>query len=74
MIALIFSNEEIYDIMKIVKSLEESRLLIKGVSETLLSIKKILLSALGATLLGNLSAGKGKIRAGEVSVRVGQYF
>ena len=30
---LIISNEEMNDIMKIVKSLEESRLLIKGVSE-----------------------------------------
>ena len=30
---LIISNEVIYDIMKIIKSLEESSLLIKGVSE-----------------------------------------
>ena len=33
--ALISSNEEMNDIMKIVKSLEESGLLIKGVSETI---------------------------------------
>ena len=33
--ALIISNEEMEDIMKIVKSLEESRLLIKGISETI---------------------------------------
>ena len=32
--ALIISNEEMEDIMKIVKSLEESKLLIKSVSET----------------------------------------
>ena len=32
---LIISNEEINDIMKIVKPLEESGLLIKGVSETI---------------------------------------
>ena len=32
---LIISNEEVKDIMKIVKSLEESGLLIKGVSETI---------------------------------------
>ena len=32
---LIISSEEMEDIMKIVKSLEESRLLIKGVSETI---------------------------------------
>ena len=34
MTALIISNEEMNDIMKIAKSLEESGLLIKGVSET----------------------------------------
>ena len=33
--ALIISNEEMEDIMKIVKSLEESDLLLKGVSETI---------------------------------------
>ena len=33
--ALIISNEEMNDIMKIVKSLEESGLLINGVSETI---------------------------------------
>ena len=32
--ALIISNEEMNDIMKIIKSLEDSVLLIKGVSET----------------------------------------
>ena len=32
---LVTSNEEMNDIMKIVKSLEESGLLIKGVSETI---------------------------------------
>ena len=32
---LIISNEEMNDIMKIVKSLEESGLLIKGVSQTI---------------------------------------
>ena len=32
--ALIISNEEMKDIMKIVKSLKESGLLIKGISET----------------------------------------
>ena len=34
-ITTIISNEEMNDIMKIVKSLEESGLLIKGVSETI---------------------------------------
>ena len=32
---LIISNEEMNDFMKIIKSLEESELLIKGVSETM---------------------------------------
>ena len=34
-ITLIISNEEMDDIMKIVKSLEDSGLLIKGISETI---------------------------------------
>ena len=33
--ALIISNEEVEDIMKIVKLLEKSELLIKGISETI---------------------------------------
>ena len=37
---VIISNEEINDIMKIVKSLEESALLIKGVSETVQNERK----------------------------------
>ena len=40
MTTLIISNEEINDIMKIVKSLEESGLLIKGVSKTIKSEAK----------------------------------
>ena len=33
-------NEEMYDIMKIIKSLEESGLWIKGVSETIIMKQK----------------------------------
>ena len=33
--ALMISNEEMEDIMKIVKSLEESGLLVKGINETI---------------------------------------
>ena len=59
------------DILKIVKSLEESGLLIKGVSETIKNEAKeekggfleMLLGILGASLLENLWTGKGKIRA-----------
>ena len=80
MTTLMISNEEINDIMKIVKSLEEFGLLIKGVSKTIKNEAKeqkgeffgILLSTLGASLLGNLLTGKGKIRAGEVTIRAGK--
>ena len=69
---LIISNEEKNDIMKVAKSLEESGLLIKGVSETIKNKAKeqkggflsILLGTLGASLLGNLLTGKGTVRAG----------
>ena len=64
---LIISNEEMNDIMKIVKFLEESGLSIKGVSETIQNEAKgqkdgflgMLLGTLGASLLGNLLTGKG---------------
>ena len=70
---LIISNEEMNDVMKIVKSFEESGLLIKGVSETIKNDSKeqkggflgISLCTLGASLLGNLLAGKGTIRVGQ---------
>ena len=79
---LIISNEEMNDIMKIVKFLEESGLLIKGVSKTIKDEAKeqkrgfygMLLGTLGASLLGNLLTGKGTIRAGEGTIRAGQYF
>ena len=66
---LIISNDEMNDIMKIVKSLEESGLLIKGMSETSQNEAKeqsggflgMLLGTLGASLLGNLLTGKGGI-------------
>ena len=79
---LIISNEVMNDIMKIVKSLEEYVLLIKGVSKTIKNEAKktkgrflgILLDTLGATLLRHLLTGKNKIRAGEGTVREGQDF
>ena len=66
---LIISNDEIGDIIKIVKSLEESGLLLKGVTETVQNEVKeqnrgflsMLLGTLGASLLGNLLTGKGAI-------------
>ena len=67
------------DILKIAKSLENSGLLLKGVSETITNETKeqkggflsILLGKLGANLLGNMLAGKGVIKAGEGTTRVG---
>ena len=73
---LIISNEEMNDLMKIVKSLEVSGLLIKGISETIKNEAKkqkgwflrILLGILGASLLENILPGKGKIRKGEGAI------
>ena len=66
--ALIVSNEEIEDIMKIVKSLEESEsgLLIKGISEKIENETKeskaglfpVLWGTLAASILGNALTGK----------------
>ena len=70
---LIISNNEIEDIIKIVKSLEDSGLLLKGVTETVQNEVKeqkggflsMLLGTLGASLLGNLLTGRGVNRAGK---------
>ena len=70
---LVISNKEMNDIMKIIKSLEESGLLIKGIIETNKNEAKQRkggflskpLSTLCASLLGNLLTGKGTITAGE---------
>ena len=66
-------NEEINDIMKIVKCLEESALLIKGVSETVQNERKeqkwgllgMLLGTSGPSLLGDQLTSKRTIRAGQ---------
>ena len=69
--ALIISNEEMEDIMKIVKSLEDSGLLLKGVSETKIGFLTMPLGTLGARLLGNMLAAKGINRAGDEIIRAG---
>ena len=74
---LIIPNDEMEDIIKIVKSFEDSDLLLKGVSETTQNEAKeqkrgflsMLLGTLGAGLLGNILAGKGMNRAGEGFIR-----
>ena len=69
---LIISNEEVNDIMKIVQALEDSNILLKGVTNTIKNETKgqkggfssMLLGTLGASLLGNLLTGKGIDRVG----------
>ena len=79
---LIISNEEMNDIMKIIKSLEEPGLLINSVSETIKNEAKqqkggflsVLLGTLGASLLGNLLTRKGAIATsqGQGAIRAGE--
>ena len=69
---LIISNEEINDIIKVIQALENSNILLKGVTKTITSETKeqkggflsVSLGTLGASLLGNLLTGKGILRAG----------
>ena len=76
---LIVSNDEMNDILKIVKSLEDSGILLKGISETIKDeateqkggFLSMLLGTLGASLLGNMLASRGVIRAGEGTIRAG---
>ena len=76
-IKLIIEQDDMNDIMKIIEALENSGILLKGVSKTIKNETKeqrggflrMLLGTLGASLLGNLlTGGKGIVRAGEGSV------
>ena len=79
-IKLIIEEEDMQDIIKIIKELGNSDILLKGVSKTIENeIKEqrggflsMLLGTLGASLLGNLLTGKGIMRAGEGIVRAGE--
>ena len=72
---LIISNEEMNDIMKIVEALEDSNIFLKGVTKTIKNETKeqkggflsMILGTVGASLLGDLLAGKGILRAGYVN-------
>ena len=80
---IIISNDEMDDILKIVKSLEDSNVLLKEVSETIQHEAKeqrggflsMLLGTSGASLLCDILSkglsGKGVIRAGEGTIRAG---
>ena len=69
---LIIFNEEMNDVIKIVQALEDSNILLKGVTGTVKNETKeqkggflsMLPGTLGASLLGNLLTGKGLVRVG----------
>ena len=80
-IKLMIENEDMNDIMKIIKALEKSGILLSGVGKTVENEVKeqkggflsMLLGTLGASLLGNLlTGGKGIMRAGEGIMRAGE--
>ena len=80
-VKLIIEQEDMKDIMKIIEVLENSGILLKGVSKTIENETKeqkggflsMLFGTLGASLLGNLlSGGKGIMRAGDGTVRAGE--
>ena len=80
---LIISNDDMQDLLKIAKSLEDSGILLNGITETVKNEVKVqkggflsmLLGALEASLLGDLLtknlSGRGVIRAGEGTIRAG---
>ena len=79
-VKLIIDQEDMNYIMKIIEALENSGILLKGVTETIENETEeqrggflgMLLGTLGAILLGNLlTGGKGIIRAGNGIVRGG---
>ena len=77
---LIISNKDMDDLIKIVKSLEDSGLLLKGITELVQNEVKeqkggflsMLLGTLGASLLGNLLTGKGVNKKGKGIHRAGE--
>ena len=63
---LITSNKKMNDIIKIIQALEDSNILLKGITKTINNETKeqkegflsMLLGTLGVSLLGNMLAGK----------------
>ena len=70
------------DVIRIVKSLEESELLIRDVNETIeneaieqkWAFLSMLLGSLGASALRNILTGKGTFRVSEETIRPSQEF
>ena len=81
---LIVSNKEMNDVIKVVQALEDSGILLKGVTKTIKDETKeqkggflsMLLGTLGASLLGDLLtknlSGKRTVRAGEGTIRAAE--
>ena len=79
-VKLVIEQEDMSDIMKIIEALENSGILLKGVTKTIENETKeqrggflgMLLGTLGVSLLGNLlTGGKGIMRAGDGIVCAG---
>ena len=76
---LIISNDDLNDLLEVLKSIEKNDILLDGITETVKNevneekggLLSMLLGILGASLLGNMLAGRGVIRAGERTVRAG---
>ena len=79
-IKLIIEQEDMNDIIKIIEALENSGILLKGVTKTIENeakeqrggLLRMLLGTLGASLLGNLLTGKGMMRADKGIVKAGE--
>ena len=80
-VKLIIEQEDMKDIMKIIKALENSGILLKGVSKAIKNETKeqrggflcMLRGTLGASLVGNLlTGGKCIMRAGDAILRAGE--
>ena len=79
---LMISNEEMKNIIKIVRSFEDLGWLIKGITKTIEHKTKeqrgaflsMLLGTLGVCLLGNMLVGKEEIQAGNGVIRAGHDF
>ena len=76
---LIVSNDDMQDLLKVIKSLENSGLLLGGITDTVKNEAKVqkygflstLMSVLESTLLRGMLSGKGVIRAREGTIRAG---
>ena len=80
-VKLVIEQEDMNDIIKIIEALENSGILLKGVTKTIENETKeqrggflsMFLGTSGASLLGNLlTGGKGIVRAGEGVIRAGE--